>query len=78
MDAKTRDWPIADEFVAEFDSIKYNYQADPLPLYHDGHLVEPSHANAVMNGAMVEVELAIRHPLIRTDTVYSAAIIDTI
>jgi len=61
MDDETRNWPIADEFITEFDGIKYNYQAVPLPVYHDGHLVEPSHTNAIMNGAMVEVELAIHH-----------------
>lgn len=59
MDEETRNWPIPDEFVAEFDDLKYNFEACPLPLFHDGHLVEPSMANEVMNGAIVEVQFHI-------------------
>jgi hypothetical protein len=61
MDEETRNWPIPAEFADEFDGIKYNYEADLLPLYHDGHLVEPSDTNAVINGAIVEVHFGIRH-----------------
>lgn len=59
MDEETRNWPIPDQFVAKFDDLKYNYEACPLPLFHDGHLVEPSMANEVMNGAIVEVQFNI-------------------
>ncbi|KAG1774802.1 hypothetical protein EV702DRAFT_1199899 [Suillus placidus] len=61
MDNETRDWPIPENFAIELDKIKYGYEAEPLPLYHDGHLVEPSHANDVINGAMVEVHFGILH-----------------
>jgi hypothetical protein len=59
MDEETHNWPIPDQFVTEFDMLKYSYQATPLPLFHDRHLVEPSMANEVMNGAMVEAHFRI-------------------
>jgi hypothetical protein len=61
MDEETRNWPIPDEFADEFDGIKYIYQANPLPLYRDDHLINPAHANAAINGATVEVTFGIRH-----------------
>ncbi|KAG2113590.1 uncharacterized protein F5147DRAFT_789267 [Suillus discolor] len=61
MDEETRNWPVPDQFASEFDEIKYNYQVIPLPLYHDGHLVEPSMANEAINGAIVEVQFHIHH-----------------
>ncbi|KAG2107119.1 hypothetical protein BD769DRAFT_1393040 [Suillus cothurnatus] len=59
MDEETHNWPIPDQFVTEFDMLKYNFQATPLPLFHDGHLVEPSMANEIMSGAIVEVHFGI-------------------
>ncbi|KAG0693310.1 hypothetical protein DFH29DRAFT_1007404 [Suillus ampliporus] len=61
MDDETRFWPIPDDFAKEFDDIKYSHLAHPLPLYDDGRLVEPSHVNEVINGAIVEVHFAIHH-----------------
>ncbi|KAJ8583622.1 hypothetical protein M405DRAFT_845695 [Rhizopogon salebrosus TDB-379] len=61
MDQETQNWPIPHELADEFDGIKYTYQANPLPLYHDNHLVDPSHTNAAINGALVEVTFGIRH-----------------
>jgi len=59
MDEETHNWPIPDQFVTEFNMLKYSYQATPLPLFHDRHLVEPSMANEVMNGAIVEAHFRI-------------------
>jgi hypothetical protein len=59
MSKETHNWPIPDQFVTEFDVLKYSYQANPLPLFHDRHLVEPSMANKVMNGVIVEAHFCI-------------------
>jgi hypothetical protein len=61
MDEETKNWPIADEFATEFDAIKYKFEAHPLPLYHHDHLVQPQHANEILNGAIVEVQFSIQH-----------------
>ncbi|KAG1875354.1 hypothetical protein C8R48DRAFT_769354 [Suillus tomentosus] len=72
MDHETQEWPIPEEFVSELDELKYHYQADPLPLYHDGHLVEPSHVNEVINGAIVEVHFGVLHWRIRDFDTFQA------
>jgi hypothetical protein len=61
MDDETKNWPIPDQFANEFDAIKYKFEAHPLPLYHDDHLVQPQHANEILNGAIVEVQFGIQH-----------------
>ncbi|KAG1836947.1 hypothetical protein DFJ58DRAFT_734644 [Suillus subalutaceus] len=61
MDEETRDWPIPDELVKEFDALKYKFEVHHLPLYHEDHLVQPIHANEILNGAMVEVQFHIQH-----------------
>jgi hypothetical protein len=61
MDEATKNWPIPDDFSHDFDALKYTMQAVPLPLYHDNHLVDPVHANEIINGALVEVQFTIQH-----------------
>ncbi|KAG1725058.1 uncharacterized protein EDB91DRAFT_1087240 [Suillus paluster] len=61
MDDETKNWPIPDEFAHDFDGLKYSMAAELLPLYHEGHLVEPRHANQIINGAIVEVQFSIQH-----------------
>ncbi|KAG1873910.1 hypothetical protein F4604DRAFT_1765818 [Suillus subluteus] len=61
MDEETRNWPIPDKLVRDFDALKYKFEAHPLPLYHEDHLVQPVHANKILNGAMVEVQFHIQH-----------------
>ncbi|KAG2029674.1 hypothetical protein BDR03DRAFT_1018094 [Suillus americanus] len=61
IDEGTKNWPIPDNFVKEFDILKYKFKAHPLPLYHDNHLIQPVHANEILNGAMVEVQFQIHH-----------------
>ncbi|KAG1813216.1 uncharacterized protein BJ212DRAFT_1482686 [Suillus subaureus] len=74
MDEETQNWPIAEELVGELDELKYTFQADLLPLYHDGHLVEPSHAQNVINGAIVEVHFGILHWHISDFNIFQANI----
>ncbi|KAG1751262.1 uncharacterized protein EDB91DRAFT_1243529 [Suillus paluster] len=61
MDDETKNWPILDEFAHDFDRLKYSMAAELLPLYHEGHLVEPRHANQIINSAIVEVQFSIQH-----------------
>jgi hypothetical protein len=61
MDDETGNWPISDELQDDMEELKYSFQADPLPLYDDGHLVEPSFTDDVINGAIVEVHFGILH-----------------
>ncbi|KAG1823892.1 uncharacterized protein BJ212DRAFT_1296414 [Suillus subaureus] len=61
MDEETRDWPIPDELLKEFDILKYKFKAHPFPLYHENHLVQPVHANEIINSTMVEVQFHIQH-----------------
>lgn len=72
MDDETKNWPIPDEFGTEFDTLKYSMRANPLPLYHDNHLVDPVHANEIMNGAMVEVQFSVQHWHIREYDTFQA------
>ncbi|KAG1855001.1 hypothetical protein F4604DRAFT_1801170 [Suillus subluteus] len=64
MDEETKkNWPIPDDFALDFDALKHDNMvaARLLPLYHEGYLVEPAHANQIMNGAIVEVQFSIQH-----------------
>ncbi|KAG1734056.1 uncharacterized protein EDB91DRAFT_1251101 [Suillus paluster] len=61
MDDETKNWLIPDEFAHNFDGLKYSMAAEPLPLYHEGHLVEPRHANQIINGTIMEVQFSIQH-----------------
>lgn len=60
-DYEIRNWLIPEEFIKELDESKSNCGADPPPLHHDDHLVEPSHTQEVINGATVEVHFGILH-----------------
>ncbi|KAG1802346.1 uncharacterized protein BJ212DRAFT_1304883 [Suillus subaureus] len=61
MDEETKNWLILDDFAKDFNTIKYKFAAHPLPLYHNDHLVQPEHANEILNGAIVEVQFHIQH-----------------
>jgi hypothetical protein len=74
MDDETCDWPISDTFTEELNKLKYNFQAIPLPLYHNGTLLSLLAHRKVINDAMVEVHFGILHWHIRNFNSFQANI----
>ena len=61
LEEETELWPISEEFVEDYKSIKATYRPMPLPIYHNEHFVEPTEANQTMKNALVEIHFNILH-----------------
>ncbi|KAG1720435.1 hypothetical protein EDB19DRAFT_1835988 [Suillus lakei] len=61
MDEETNNWAIPDDFSKDFNTLKYRMKADPLPLYHENHLINPMHMNKIISSALVEVQFSLQH-----------------
>ncbi|KAG1843789.1 hypothetical protein DFJ58DRAFT_34720 [Suillus subalutaceus] len=72
MDYETANWPIPDEFALHVDSIKFNLQATPLPVFYEGNLIQPIHTNTVLNGCIVEIEFTVRRWKIQDHDTFQA------
>ncbi|KAG1887384.1 hypothetical protein F4604DRAFT_1900255 [Suillus subluteus] len=72
MDYETANWPIQDEFALHVDSIEYNFQATPLPVFYDGNLIQPIHTNTALNCCIVEIEFTVRRWKIQDHDTFQA------
>ncbi|KAG1764966.1 hypothetical protein EV702DRAFT_1051186 [Suillus placidus] len=72
MDQETTNWPIPDEFAPQYDSIKYNFQPAPLPVFYKGNLIEPTHTNTALDGSIAEIEFTVRHWKIQDHDTFQA------
>lgn len=67
VDNETENWPVLPKFRGDLDEIKYEYEANPLPVYTEtDKFVEPLDVKATIRGALVEVQFDLHHYCIRS------------
>lgn len=61
VDEETDLWPVPPHLAKELDRIKYNFIANPLPIYKDEEFVGPAAVEKCLSGALVEVTFNLEH-----------------
>jgi hypothetical protein len=69
MDEETELWPIAAEFVDDFNEIKYDFCIQPLLVYKNDLFIEPTEVERALKNALVEIHFGILHYKITRDGV---------
>ncbi|KAF8515950.1 hypothetical protein JB92DRAFT_3114527 [Gautieria morchelliformis] len=65
VDNDTTSYPVPSEFKEKFDHIITDYTVNLLPAYNKRKLISPEQTSEKLNGALVEVHLALSHNHIR-------------
>ena len=63
----TEHWPVKASLRADLNKIKFDFEASPLPVYVEEHLVHPNDVQEMLRGALVEVHFELRHFYIQKD-----------
>lgn len=62
VDNETENWPVPFKFAEKLHAIKYEYVAQPLPVYVDNDkFVEVQDVVKVLSGALVKIQFEFQH-----------------
>ena len=61
VDQLTAQWPVKPSLRDALDQIKYNFEACPLAVYVNDRFIQPLDVQAILTGALVEVQFELRH-----------------
>lgn len=65
MDEETKNWDVPAKFKDELDEIKPIFRAEPLPVFINQVMIEPSEVSKVLANALVEISFTIHHTYIK-------------
>ncbi|KAF8585869.1 hypothetical protein K439DRAFT_1615580 [Ramaria rubella] len=61
IDPETSTYPVPDEYMESYDKVKLKFVVAPLPVYHKDIFIEPADVMTILQGALVELHIALDH-----------------